>query len=440
MTSGNQSDEPIAHDDADASERLRGIADLFLTHNRPIHVRCDDSVTQVCGGHEAPIRRSRGYAPQPIALPIECPQAILAVGGQLKGTFALGRGRASQAILGHHLGDLDHMAAFRAFERDIELYERSFAIQPAVIAYDMHPDYASTRYALRRCAREGVRGFAVQHHHAHMAGCMAEHGLSERVIGVSFDGTGYGTDGAIWGGEFLIGDLHGFQRAAHFRYVPMPGGERAIKQPWRMAIAHLADAGVDCPAALERRLEPLALKTVRQALVRRFNAPRTSSVGRLFDAVASIVGLRDVVEFEGQAAMQAQWLAAGQARSGESYPYELASDRSAPLQVDVRPMIAAVASDVCAGVDAAVIAGRFHDTLARIVVDVCMRIREQNDGVNKIVLSGGVFLNRILAEATERALTAQQFCTFQHLRVPANDGGISLGQLAVAAACLNAGG
>ena len=249
MTSGNRSDEPIAYEDVDALERLAGIADLFLIHDRPIHVRCDDSVTRIVGGIELPVRRSRGYAPQPIVLPIACSSPVLAVGGQLKATFALGR--QHHAFLSHHLGDLDDYAAYRAFEKDIALYQQLFAIQPRVIVHDLHPDYASTRYAVERAEDEQTTRLAVQHHHAHVASCMAENGLVEPVIGVAFDGTGFGTDGTIWGGEFLVGDYGQFRRAAHLRYVGMPGGEQAIREPWRMAVAHLVDAGVSNPI-LER--------------------------------------------------------------------------------------------------------------------------------------------------------------------------------------------
>ena len=275
MTSGNRSDEPIAYRDDDALEKLAGIADLFLIHDRPIHVRCDDSVTRIVDGVELPLRRSRGYAPRPIALPFECPQPILAVGGQLKGTFALGRGR--QAFLSHHLGDLDHYEAFRAFEKDVALYEQLFGVAPRIIVHDLHPDYASTRYAQQRAEQTGARLLGVQHHHAHMASCMAEHGLNEPVIGVTFDGTGFGTDGAVWGGEFLVGDYREFRRAAHLRYVGMPGGDQAIREPWRMAVAHLADAGADY-AALKARILPVELRLIEKMLERRFNCPWTSAV------------------------------------------------------------------------------------------------------------------------------------------------------------------
>ena len=306
MTSGNRSDEPIAYEEPDAMERLRGIADLFLVHNRPIHIRCDDSVTRVIDGAELPIRRSRGYAPQPIPLPMKCAAPILAVGGQLKAVFALGVER--RAIVSHHMGDLDHFEASCAFERDIGLYERLFSLRSKYIVHDLHPDYASTRYALKREAAGQIKCLGVQHHHAHMASCMAEHGLAGPVIGVTLDGTGLGTDGKIWGGEFLVGDYRSFRRAAHLRYVGLPGGEQAVREPWRMAAAHLADAGVTC-ATFENRMAGAALRTVRQMLERGFNCPLTSSAGRLFDAVASLAGVRDRVSYEGQAAMELEWMA-----------------------------------------------------------------------------------------------------------------------------------
>jgi hydrogenase maturation protein HypF len=331
MTSGNRSDEPIAYEDADAVKRLAGIADLFLTHNRPIHVHCDDSVTRIVAGQELPLRRSRGYAPQPISLPFACSRPILAVGGQFKGTFAFGRER--HAFLSHHLGDLDHLDAFQAFVRDITLCEELFALQPEMIAHDLHPDYAATRYAMQRASggrkppgdvttrrlTPSARLIGVQHHHAHIASCMAEHGLAGPVVGVAWDGTGYGTDGAIWGGEFLIGDYRRFRRAAHLRYVGMPGGDRAIREPWRMALAHLRDASGSLHL-LERRLPANAIRTVAQMLERRFNTPSTSSAGRLFDAVAALAGVKDRVSYEGQAAIELEWLATGKRAEG-AYPF-----------------------------------------------------------------------------------------------------------------------
>jgi hydrogenase maturation protein HypF len=433
MTSGNRSDEPIAYDDG-ATEKLAGIADLFLVHDRPIHVRCDDSVTRVIDGTESPVRRSRGYAPCPVPLPFECRRPGLAVGGQLKATFALVRGR--HAFLSHHLGDLDHFDAYRAFERDVRLYEELVAIEPEWLACDRHPDYATTRYAEGRGADSRVPLLRVQHHHAHVASCMAENGLTEPVIGVAFDGTGYGTDGAIWGGEFLTGDYRTVRRAAHLRYVAMPGGDAAIRAPWRMAVAHLADAGAGFEPlgarVLQRRLAP-----VLTMIERRINAPLTSSAGRLFDVVAALAGLRDIVSYEGQAAVELEALAT-EAAPEPAYPFaldELAEGE--PLEpvlgVDTRPLIRAVARDATTGVPPERIARRFHSALVEIVATVCGRVRAET-GLGAVALSGGVFLNALLTSETRARLERDGFRVYRHQLVPPNDGGLSLGQAAIAAA------
>lgn len=439
MTSANRSDEPIAYADADAVHRLAGIADVFLAHDRPIHVRCDDSVTRLSGGEESPVRRSRGYAPLPISIPLECPHPMLAVGGQLKNTFALGRGR--QAILSHHVGDLDHLRALDAFERDIRLFEDLFAVAPRRLVHDLHPDYASTRYAKRRSESSGIPCLAVQHHHAHMASCLAEHGVEGPAIGVSFDGTGYGTDGAVWGGEFLIGDFRRFHRAAHLRYVAMPGGEQAIRQPWRMALAHLRDAGMECPESIVRRVSAASVRTVQTMLDRRFNSPLTSSVGRLFDAVACLAGGRDRVSFEGQAAMELEWMAAS-SPIDSSYPFEIqpappprGDEPPDAMTIDTRPLIRGVAQDAAARTPASVIARRFHTTLEEIILAVCGRIRKQT-GLDRVALSGGVFMNALLASRALLRLEGVGFTVYRHRLVPPNDGGLSLGQIAVAAAQL----
>ncbi|HTW94563.1 MAG TPA: carbamoyltransferase HypF [Tepidisphaeraceae bacterium] len=422
MTSGNRSDEPIAYEEADALERLGGIADLFVVHDRPIHVRCDDSVTRIVGGSESPIRRSRGYAPQPVGLPFVCSRPILAVGGQLKGTFALGS--QQRAVLSHHLGDLDHLEAFNAFRRDIGLYENLFQVHPEVVAHDLHPDYASTRYAL---SRTGTTLVGVQHHHAHLASCMAEHGLKGNVIGVTFDGSGFGTDGAIWGGEFLVGGYEQFRRMAHLRYVPMPGGERAVREPWRMAMAHLMDAQTDCQP-LANRVAGSSRRTIARMMERRLNSPMTSSAGRLFDAAACLAGVRDTVSHEGQAAMELEWLAAGTEDKGE-YPFEVDETGT----IDTRPLIAALAKDANSGLPAAVIARRFHTTMSQMVFRVNCLLRKAT-GHDRVVLSGGVFMNELLVVETARRLSDAGFVVYCHRAVPPNDGGLSLGQLAVAAA------
>ncbi|MDB5392203.1 MAG: hypF [Planctomycetaceae bacterium] len=449
MTSGNRADEPSAYLDDDAIERLSDIADVLLTHNRPIHVRCDDSVSRCVDGVELPLRRSRGYAPQPIKLPFECPYPIIAVGGQLKNVFALGHGQ--QAFLSQHLGDLDHFAAYRAFERDINLYEQLFNVQPKLIAHDLHPDYASTAFARRRADNHGHKLFGVQHHHAHMASCMAEHGLDEPVIGVSFDGTGYGTDHAIWGGEFLVGDYSQFTRAAHFRNVRLPGGDAAIREPWRIAISQLLDAG--CADFSLKGVSSHQRRTIEQMVQRGFHSPFTSSVGRLFDAVAAIAGVRTEVAYEGQAAMQMEWLATDTAKDG-TYPFELMPEQTVPIRwnafcnvpppqvlpefeltsdaIDTRPLIRAVVRDVRQHVSVDLIARRFHSTLTEIIVKVCHRIRTETQ-LQTVVLSGGVFLNAILTRDVCAELKFDGFRVFRHRLVPPGDGGLSLGQLAVAA-------
>ena len=436
MTSGNRSDEPIAYLDEDVVERLSGIADLFLTHDRPIHVRCDDSVTRVVDGVELPVRRSRGYAPRTLKLAHACGRPTLAVGGQLKAVFALGRER--HAFLSHHLGDLDHFQAYRAFERDVRLYEELFDIRPEVIVHDLHPDYLCTGYALRRAAEEGLAPVAVQHHHAHMAACMAEHQLSEPVIGVTFDGTGYGTDGAIWGGEFLVGDCREFRRAAHLRYVGMPGGEQVIREPWRMALAHLIDAGCG-DRLLASRIDRAPLRTAARMIERQLNTPSTSSMGRLFDAVAALAGVRDHVTYEGRAAVELEWLAAGVPPDG-SYPFDLVEAPEGPdeggevrLIVDTRPLIHAVAEDVARETGCHRVARRFHSTLVELVASVCGEIRNRTSW-ETVVLSGGVFLNVLLTREVMARLESEGFRVFRHREVPPGDGGLCLGQLAVAAA------
>jgi hydrogenase maturation protein HypF len=431
MTSGNRSDEPIVYRD-DAVEKLAGIADVYLVHDRPIHVRCDDSVTRVVDGAEVPVRRSRGYAPRPVALPLECPHPVLALGGQLKSTFALAHGR--RAILSHHLGDLDHAEAFRAFESAVPLYEQLFALAPECLVHDLHPDYASTRYARERADRSGERLVGVQHHHAHMAACMVENGLLEPVIGVTFDGTGYGTDGTVWGGEFLVGDYGGYRRAAHLRCVGMPGGEWAVREPWRMAVAHLADAGAGF-GSVSARCGARELATVRTVLERRLNAPLASSAGRLFDAVAAIAGVRTHVSYEGQAAIELEALATD-VLPDVAYPFEVSAGRpdphAPPVQViDTRPLIRAVAQDAATGAGAARIARRFHSTVVEIVAAVCIRLRAET-GLDAVVLSGGVFLNALLTRAVCARLGGDGFRVYRHRLVPPNDGGLALGQLAVA--------
>jgi hydrogenase maturation protein HypF len=431
MTSANRTDEPIAYLDDDATLRLRGIADFFLCHDRRIETPCDDSVLRSVGprgGDAIPLRRSRGYAPQPfkLPLPVDCP--TLAVGAELKSTFALAA--ADRAVLSHHLGDLDHYSAYRAYEAAVKHYERIYQVAPRRIVHDLHPDYASTRYAIARARRTNVELLAVQHHHAHMASCMVEHGFPGPVIGVCFDGAGLGTDRTIWGGEFLVGGYREVSRVAHLRQVRMPGGDAAAREPWRMAIAHLVAAGEDgAESAVSQRMDPTRVTAVLTMLQKGFNAPLTSSIGRLFDAVASLAGVCDRATFEGQAAMRLEALAAGVApESG----YEFAWDEDNST-IDPAPLIRAVMEDVQRGVRAATIARRFHTALVDVVFDTCRKVRART-GVNVVVLSGGVFSNAILSAEVASRLAGDGFRIGRHRAVPPNDGGLSLGQMAIAAA------
>jgi hydrogenase maturation protein HypF len=420
MTSGNRSNEPIAFDDSDALARLEGIADFFLAHDRPIHSRCDDSVVRVVSSAPVHFRRSRGHAPLPVRLPAAVKEPTLALGGELKSTFALADG--TNGFLSHHLGDLEHAAAFRAYAASIAHYEALYRIAPRRVVHDLHPDYASTRYALER----GLPRLAVQHHHAHMASCLAENAVKGEAIGVCFDGMGFGADGTLWGGEFLVGDCRSFRRAAHLGLVPMPGGEQATREPWRMAVAHLRAAGED-PGPIAARVGASALRTVERMIERSFNAPLTSSMGRLFDAVAAIAGVCDTASFEGQGAIRLESLAVEVDACGAyAFGFEIP-------QLDARPVVAEVAREVRGNVPAAVIARRFHAGVASLIARVCERLRSET-GIDQVVLTGGVFMNAVLLRESLELLEARGFHAFRHRLVPPNDGGLSLGQLAVAAA------
>ena len=435
MTSGNVSDEPIAYDDADARDRLGAIADLLLTHDRPIHVRADDSVVRSLGSLRAAplmLRRSRGYAPASIALPVEAPRGLLACGAELKSTFCLAQG--PRAWVSHHIGDLKNYATLRSFEEGVAHFERLFAVRPEVVVHDLHPDYLSTAYAL---AREGVETVGVQHHHAHLAACLAEHGETGPAVGAIYDGTGYGTDGTVWGGELLFGDLASSERAGRLRPVAMPGGERAVREPWRMACAWLLAAGVDTaepPGALRGAVDPERWRRVA-ALARSDLALWTSSMGRLFDAVAALCGLRSSVTYEGQAAVELE-AAAGPDAFAEPYPLPLRDwgDRGG-VELDPRETVRAVVRDVAGGEGTALISARFHAAVAASTTEACARVAEAN-GVDLVALSGGVFANRLLVERAHALLVARGLRVLAPERLPAGDGGVAYGQAATAAARL----
>ena len=426
LTSGNVSDEPIAFDDGDALARLAGIADAFLAHDRPIHILVDDSVVRMVGDRPLLVRRSRGYAPQPVLLGRPVPRPVLAVGAELKSTVCLAKGR--RAYLSHHIGDLENYETYRSFTGAIAHLGRLFDIDPVIVAYDLHPEYLSTKYAVDL---DGVDLVGVQHHHAHIASCMADNGTSDPVIGVAFDGTGFGVDGTIWGGEVLVADLVSFERVGHVETVPLVGGAAAIREPWRMAASWLRRAyGDDMPDGLEvveRNADRWAqVLAVAEANV---NSPPTSSAGRLFDAVAALVGVRDAVRYEGQAAIELEQVADPVERGG----YRAVLTDTEPFAIAGSDLIRSVVDDLCAGTPVPVIAARFHGAVVTAVVDACARVRDAT-GLTMVALSGGVFQNVLLVERTVAALEGAGFHVLTHVRVPPNDGGICLGQTAVAAA------
>jgi hydrogenase maturation protein HypF len=426
LTSGNVSDEPIAYQDADALHRLDGIADVFLTHDRPIHMRADDSVVRSLRGREMLLRRSRGYAPEPLTLRGRFRRPVLACGAELKSTFCLGT--ENRAFLSQHIGDLENYETLRSFTEGIEHFRRLFGITPEVVAYDLHPEYLSTKYALER---DDVELVGVQHHHAHIASCLADNDEDGPVIGVAFDGTGFGTDGTLWGGEFLLADLAEFERAGHLAGVPMPGGAAAIRQPWRMAAAYLDAAypnGLPDALAVAAR-NPRAWPDVLAMARRGVNAPVTSSAGRLFDAVAALLGVRDAINYEGQAAVELEQLA----DPAERAAYPAAISDGSPLLVTGADLVRAAAEDLLAGVRPDVIAARLHNGAAAMISRACLLLRERS-GLGTVALSGGVFQNLLLLNAAVQLLEHDGFRVLTHARVPPNDGGISLGQAAVAAA------
>ena len=423
LTSGNVSDEPIAYRDDEAHETLKGIADAFLAHDRAIHIRTDDSVARTFRGRPVIQRRSRGYVPEPLTVNREIPRPVLACGAELKNTFCLAQGR--RAFVSHHVGDLENAETLRSFTEGIAHFRRLFDIEPQVVAHDLHPEYLSTKYALELAEDEGLDLAGVQHHHAHIASCLADNGERGPVIGVAFDGTGYGPDGTIWGGEFLIADLAGYERGGHLAPVPMPGGAAAIRQPWRMAAAYLPDAASEVANRHQDRWQAVTTMAARG-----INSPLTSSAGRLFDAAAALLGVRDTISYEGQAAIELEQLA--DPAETRAYPAATVQYGTGPFQACGADLLHAVIAELTAMVPAPVIAARFHHGVAALIEAGCLRLREQH-GLAAVALSGGVFQNVFLLEATVTRLEARGFRVLLHSRVPCNDGGISLGQAVVAA-------
>jgi len=426
MTSGNLSEEPIAIDNDDAFGRLARIADYFLVHNRDIYLRSDDSVVRRAAGETRFLRRSRGYVPVPVFLKHALPP-ILACGAELKNTVCIAKG--DKAFISQHIGDLENLATYEFFQKTVAHMQRILGVRPEVVACDLHPDYLSTRWADEQEAIPKVR---VQHHHAHIVSGMAEHQLEGTVIGIACDGTGYGPDGTVWGGEVLVADAGGFERAAHLACVPMPGSAAAIKEPWRMAVSYLQDAfgaglwGLDLPVLREAGSEKVRL--MLEMAARQLNSPLTSSLGRLFDGVAAIAGLRSRVTYEGQAAMELEMAAVDETESAYDYAWE----EGAPCRLLPAPIILGVVGDVGKGLGAPAISAKFHNTLILMFRDLCDVIRRQR-GLNRVVLSGGVFQNARLLTGLIPALSTRGFEVYSHRLVPANDGGISLGQAVVAA-------
>ncbi len=433
LTSGNVSDEPISYENEDALERLSRIADYFLLHDRRIHMRTDDSVTRVVEGKEMILRRSRGYAPAPIKTAFKFAREILACGAELKNTFCLTRD--NYAFVSHHIGDLENLETLQSFTQGIEHFKRLFHLRPEVIAYDLHPEYVSTKYAL--ALDDITTKVGVQHHHAHVASCMADNRIEGEVIGVAMDGLGFGTDGKLWGGEFFVADFLEAERIAHLDYVLMPGGARAVREPWRMAAVYLhrafGDDFLNLKIPFVGKLDRRTWTTMRRMIATKTNSPETSSMGRLFDAVSSLMTLCNVVNYEGQAAIELEAIA--NAACTERYKFEIGENGST---IKAEGIICHVVEDLLADVPPQIVSAKFHLGVAYLIVAIARRIRDERE-LNRIVLSGGVFQNMLLLRQTCAVLKSADFEIFTHSRVPTNDGGISLGQAAIANARIKAG-
>jgi len=456
MTSGNLSEEPIVRDNDEALRRLSGIADYFLIHNRDIYSRYDDSVAIVERGTSQLVRRARSYAPYPIHLPFEAKQ-VLGCGAEEKNTFCLTKD--NYAFLSQHIGDMENMETLEHFDSTISLYKRLFHVEPEIIAHDLHPDYLATKYAWE-LGESGTKLVPVQHHHAHIASCMADNGLESPVIGVALDGTGMGVDGNIWGGEFLVADYRNFRRAGHLEYLPLPGGAAAIKRPYRTAIGYvltlLGENALNTVIASEARQSQLdsigqvtevEVEVIKRQLERRINSPLSSSMGRLFDAVSALIGIRGEIDYEGQAAVELEMAALSSviarpalseakgldeaiSNNNESYTYHITEEEGIRI-VHLKDLLSAVIEDLHQGISKGKISVKFHNTVARMINEMCHLIADET-GVSQVALSGGVFQNRLLLRKAVRLLESSGFQVFTHRQVPCNDGGISLGQAVIA--------
>jgi hydrogenase maturation protein HypF len=441
MTSGNLSEEPIARDNDEALRRLSGIADYFLIHNRDIYSRYDDSVAIVERGTNQLIRRARSYAPYPIRLPFEAKQ-VLGCGAEEKNTFCLTKD--NYAFLSQHIGDMENMETLEHFDSTISLYKRLFHMEPEIIAHDLHPDYLATKYA-QELGESGIRLIPVQHHHAHIASCLADNGLETPVIGVAFDGTGMGTDGNIWGGEFLVADYRNYERVGHLEYLPLPGGDAAIKRPRRTAIGYiltlLGEDALSRDLPVMREADEMEVEVIKRQIERKINSPLSSSMGRLFDAISALLGIRSEIDYEGQAAVELEMAAYSSviARSvsdeaisanNESYPYHIEEDEGIRI-VHLRDLLSALIEDLHRGISKGRISVKFHNTVAHMINEMCHLIANET-GISQVALSGGVFQNRLLLKKTVSLLEGSGFQVFTHRQIPCNDGGISLGQAVIA--------
>ena len=431
MTSGNLSEEPIVIDDDEALEKLAGLADAFLLHDRDIYMRVDDSVARAVAGVPRLIRRARGYAPEAFDLGYEMPE-ILACGGELKNTFCITKGR--YAIMSQHIGDLTNFEATDFFEETLWNLRRTFKAEPHTIAHDLHPDYLSTRFAQEYETGGDKKLVPVQHHHAHIASCMAENGVTERVIGVAFDGTGHGTDGLTWGSEFLIADLKGFERFAHFDYAPLPGGDKAVWEPWRTALSFLIKTfggdGLKIFREINGDLYKREAGTVAAMVHKKINSPLSCGMGRYFDAVSALLGIKDTITFEGEAAIALEMAAE---KSDDKGIYHLSVEGADPAVIGAASLFEAIVEDIKNKVSIENISRRFHNTIAEAVVKTCLNARLKT-GISRVALSGGVFQNALLFQAVLERLGEKGFSVITHSKVPTNDACISLGQAAVAAA------
>jgi hydrogenase maturation protein HypF len=460
MTSGNLSEEPIARDNDEALRRLSGIADYFLIHNRDIYSRYDDSVAIVERGTSQLIRRARSYAPYPIRLPFKTRQ-VLGCGAEEKNTFCLTKD--NYAFLSQHIGDMENMETLEHFDSTISLYKRLFHVEPEIVAHDLHPDYLATKYA-RELGESGIKLVPVQHHHAHIASCLADNGLESPVIGVAFDGTGMGADGNIWGGEFLVADYRNFRRAGHLEYLPLPGGAAAIKRPYRTAIGYILTLlgenalnaviatlnevkGKQSQLASIRQVSEVEIEVIKRQIERKMNSPLSSSMGRLFDVLSALLGIRGEIDYEGQAAVELEMAAYSsviarpvpseareldEAISGnnESYPYRIVEDEGIRV-VHLRDLLSAVIEDLHRGISKGRISIKFHNTVAQMINEMCHLIADETS-IRQVALSGGVFQNRLLLRKAVSLLESSGFQVFTHRQVPCNDGGISLGQAVIA--------